>query len=167
MQLVTGADGQDVLRGHIARGNALWRSLSDGAPVLVVFTGARHYISPGWYATKQQTGKVVPTWNYSTVHARGCIRFIEDVAWLARLVDSLTDEHESRRTPTWHVADAPTEYIDSMLQGIVGFEIQVQQLEGKFKASQNRSAADREGVVQGLRAAGLAAADIAELCREP
>ena len=137
------------------------------APVLAVFTGARHYISPTWYVSKQESGKVVPTWNYATVHARGRIRFVEDAAWLASLVESLTNEQEGARVPRWHVADAPPDYIAAMLRGIVGFEIELQALEGKFKASQNRSAADRLGVAQGLRAQGLSAEDIAELCREP
>jgi len=168
MQWAARADGAQVLRGHVARANALWRTLPAHAPVLAVFTGARHYISPTWYVSKQESGKVVPTWNYATVHARGRIRFIEDAAWLAGLVESLTNEQEGARAPPrWHVADAPPDYIAAMLRGIVGFEIELQGLEGKFKASQNRSAADRLGVAQGLRVQGLSAEDIAELCREP
>ena len=167
MQWTARADGAQVLRGHVARANALWRTLPAATPVLAVFTGARQYISPSWYVSKQESGKVVPTWNYATVHARGRIRFIEDAAWLASLVESLTDAQERVREPRWHVADAPADYIAAMLQGIVGFEIELQGLEGKFKASQNRSAPDRLGVVQGLRAQGLSAEDIAELCREP
>lgn len=167
MQIAARADGAQVLRGHVARANALWRTLPAQAPVLAVFTGACHYISPTWYVSKQESGKVVPTWNYATVHARGSIRFIEDAAWLASLVESLTDEQEGARAPRWHVADAPADYIAAMLRGIVGFEIELQALDGKFKASQNRSAADRLGVAQGLRAQGLSAEDIAELCREP
>lgn len=167
MQWTARADGAQVLHGHVARANALWRTLPAQAPVLAVFTGARQYISPNWYVSKQESGKVVPTWNYATVHARGHIRFIEDADWLAGLVESLTDQQEGARAPRWHVADAPPEYIAAMLRGIVGFEIELQALEGKFKASQNRSAADRVGVAQGLRAQGLSAEDIAELCREP
>jgi transcriptional regulator len=167
MQCTTRADGVQLLRGHVARANALWRALPADSPVLAVFTGARHYISPSWYLSKQESGKVVPTWNYATVHARGRIRFIEDAAWLASLVESLTNEQEAAREPRWHVADAPADYIAGMLRGIVGFEIELQGLEGKFKASQNRSAADRLGVAQGMRAQGLSAQDIAELCREP
>jgi transcriptional regulator len=167
MQWALRDDGVEVLRGHVARANGLWRSLPANSPVLAVFTGARHYISPSWYASKQESGKVVPTWNYATVHARGRIRFIEDAAWLASLVEALTNQHEQARNPRWHVADAPADYTASMLRAIVGFEIELQGLEGKFKASQNRNAKDRLGVAQALRAEGLSAEDVAELCREP
>ncbi len=167
MQLVAGADGQAQLRGHLARANPLWRALPAGTSVLVVFTGAVHYVSPAWYVSKQQGGRVVPTWNYAQVQARGPIRFIEDAPWLAAQIESLTDEHERSRPDRWRVSDAPADYLAGMLRGIVGFEIDIEALEGKFKASQNRSAADRAGVRRGLAASGVGTADLEELCREP
>jgi transcriptional regulator len=166
MQLI----GQDAapgrLRGHLARTNPLWRALPPGAPVLTLFRGAVHYVSPSWYPAKREHGRVVPTWNYAVVQARGTIHFVEDPQWLGALVEALTDEHEHARAAPWHVGDAPADYVAGMLRAIVGFEIEISSIEGKFKASQNRSAADRAGVREGLRAAGLPAADIEELCRD-
>jgi transcriptional regulator len=156
-------DGSGVLRGHIARANALWRQLERGASVLAIFTGSDHYVSPSWYPSKQQDGKAVPTWNYVAVHVRGHIRFIEQAAWLRAMVESLTEAHERDRPGRWHVSDAPASYIESMLRAIVGFEIVVSGIEGKFKGSQNRSEADRMGVAAQLRAADLSRADINEL----
>jgi transcriptional regulator len=156
-------DGTGVLRGHIARGNSLWRELAPGAPVLAIFNGADSYISPSWYPSKREHGKVVPTWNYATVHANGNIHFIEDRVWLREFVSSLTDTHERSRSAPWHVTDAPESYIESMLGAIVGLEISVTRLVAKFKGSQNRSAADRAGVAAGLHAAGRDSAEIAEM----
>ena len=156
-------DGTGVLRGHIARANSLWRELKPGAPVLAIFTGADGYISPSWYPSKREHGKVVPTWNYSTVHVSGNIRFIEDADWLRQFVTSLTDINEAGRTQRWHVSDAPTDYIEGMLGAIVGLEIDVTRVVGKFKGGQNRSLADRAGAAAGLRAEGRAAEDIAEI----
>jgi transcriptional regulator len=160
-----GSADQRMLRGHIARGNTLWREVGDGAQVLAVFTGAQHYISPTWYPSKGEHGRVVPTWNYAAVHVRGHIRFIDDAAWLRSLVGALTDTHEQRNTRRWHVSDAPPDYIEAMLRAIVGFEITVTGLEGKFKSSQNRSEADRDGVVAALGAGGVSASAISELVR--
>lgn len=160
-----------TLRGHLARANPQWRGL-DGAPVLVVFQGVDSYITPSWYATKAESGKVVPTWNYVMVQARGRARVIEDAAWLLGLVSALTDEHERARAEPWAVADAPASFVEAQLKGIVGIEIAIEGIEGKWKVSQNRQPADRAGVAAGLRAdgtaAGLAMADlVAEREAEP
>lgn len=158
-------DSPQMLRGHIARGNALWREAGEGAQVLAVFTGAQHYVSPTWYPSKREDGKVVPTWNYAAVHVRGQIRFFEDAAWLRSLVESLTDAHEQDDGARWHVSDAPPAYIEAMLRAIVGFEIHVSGIEGKFKSSQNRTQADRDGVAAALEAGGVSLPDISELVR--
>jgi transcriptional regulator len=155
--------GGGVLRGHIARANSLWRELPDGGAVLAIFDGADSYVSPRWYPSKREHGKVVPTWNYATVHVNGNIRFIEDAAWLGELVTSLTDVHERGRADRWHVSDAPRDYIDAMLRAIVGLEISVTRIVGKFKGSQNRPAADRAAVAAALRAEGRSAEEIAEI----
>jgi transcriptional regulator len=163
MQLLAGPDGLGVLRGHIARANPLWRLLESGASVLAIFLGPDHYVSPSWYPSKHEHGKAVPTWNYATVHVRGTIRFIDDPVWLRALVESLTDEHERHNVHPWKVTDAPADYIAGMVRAIVGFEIQVSAIEGKFKASQNRSAADRAGVAEALRTAGLPPDEVTQL----
>jgi transcriptional regulator len=155
--------GGGVLRGHIARANSLWRELAADAPVLAIFTGADSYVSPAWYPARREHGKVVPTWNYATVHVSGNIRFIEDALWLRQFVTSLTDVHEHELADRWQVSDAPAEYIDAMLRAIVGFEIAVTGVVAKFKGSQNRSAADRAGVAAALRAAGRSPEAIAEI----
>jgi len=167
MQLLPAADGPGVLRGHIARANPLWRLLQNDSPVLAVFVGPDHYVSPSWYPSKREHGKAVPTWNYATVHVRGHIRFIDDAGWLHNLVQSLTDEHEQAIVNRWRISDAPADFIDGMVRAIVGFEIRASAMEGKFKASQNRSAADRAGVAEALRAAGLPPADVAQLALAP
>ncbi len=167
MQLLPAADSPGLLRGHIARANPLWRLLENDAPVLAVFVGPDHYVSPSWYPSKREHGKVVPTWNYATVHVRGHIRFIDDANWLRSLVASLTDEHERALANPWSISDAPADFIDGMVRAIVGFEIRVSAIEGKFKASQNRSAADRASVVEALRAAGLPPEDLAQLVLPP
>jgi transcriptional regulator len=165
MQLAHGKDGRRSLRGHIARANELRQSVADGAAVLVLFGGPQHYVSPGWYPSKRATGEVVPTWNYQVVHAHGTIRFIDDPVWLRALVAGLTEQHERGRDPPWAIGDAPPRYLEGMLRAIVGFEIGIERLEGKFKASQNRDPADRAGVATGLAADGLAPADVANLVR--
>jgi transcriptional regulator len=139
------------LIGHVARANPLWRD-ADGQPVLALFQGAQAYVSPNWYPSKFSHGKAVPTWNYTMVQAHGRLRAIEDPIWLHAFVTRLTQRHEGGRPVPWHVADAPADYIDAMLRAIVGVEIEVTRLEGKFKLSQNRSAEDRTGIVLGLGA---------------
>jgi transcriptional regulator len=137
------------ITGHVARANALWRE-ADGQPVLAIFQGPQAYISPNWYPSKAQHGKAVPTWNYTMVQVHGTLRAIEDPQWLRAFVTRLTERHEGGRAMPWHVADAPDDYLAAMLKAIVGIEIEVTKLEGKFKLSQNRSAEDRTGVVLGL-----------------
>jgi transcriptional regulator len=155
--------GGGWLRGHIARGNSLWRKLKSDAPALAIFMGSDQYISPNWYPAKREHGKVVPTWNYATVHIHGTIRFIDDAAWLREFVTGLTDVHEQGRANRWQVSDAPADYINANLRAIVGFEIAISSVVGKFKGSQNRSMADREGVRAGLGTDGRTAGDIAEI----
>jgi len=145
-----GAGSPGMLRGHIARANTLWRDLKEGAEVLAIFQGASHYISPNWYPSKLENGQVVPTWNYTVVHARGRITWIHDAGWLREFLDSLTERHERDSASPWRIRDAPPKYIDGMLKAIVGFEIALEKLTGKWKLSQNRNAADRAGVVAAL-----------------
>jgi len=139
-----------TLRGHVARADPIWRDVSPGAEALVIFQGPDTYISPSWYPTKTETGKVVPTWNYAVVHAHGVPRFINDRAWLRAFVEKLTNRHEAERLKPWHVTDAPADYIDKQVGAIIGLEISVARLIGKGKASQNRPVQDRDGVVTGL-----------------
>jgi transcriptional regulator len=142
-----------LLRGHIARANPLWRQHRADCEALAIFQGPQAYVSPSLYPSKQVSGKVVPTWDYAVVHARGILRFIHDAAWLRALVTRLTDAHEGPRPKPWKVDDAPAAYVDDMLAAIVGFELCIVRLAGKWKVSQNRDAADRQGVIAGLRAA--------------
>jgi transcriptional regulator len=143
-----------MLIGHIARANPLWREYRDGAEALAIFQGPQVYISPSFYPAKRETGEVVPTWDYAVVHAHGTLRFVQDTAWLRALVMRFTDAHEAPRQAPWKVTDAPPPYIEKMLSLIVGFELTIGALTGKWKASQNHPAANRQGVVTGLRAAG-------------
>ena len=142
------------LRAHVARGNPVWREARDDRDVLVIFQGPARYVTPAWYPTKHDTGKVVPTWNYAVVHAYGKLTAIDDPEWLRALVTRLTDRHEASREEPWHVGDAPAEYIERQLRAIVGIEIAITRLVGKWKLSQNRTPADRAGVVAGLIAEG-------------
>lgn len=143
-----------TLRAHVARSNPVWQDFSKEIEALVVFQGAQAYISPSWYPTKQEGGKVVPTYNYMVVHAYGAMRVIDDPAWVLGLVERLTDRHETGRAGRWKVTDAPRDYIDKMLAAIVGIEIPVSKLVGKWKVSQNQPQANREGIVNGLREIG-------------
>jgi transcriptional regulator len=138
-----------VLRGHVARANPLWREAA-GQEVLAVFHGPQGYVSPSWYPSKAATAKVVPTWNYAVVHVRGVLRALDDRQWLRSFVERLTRVHESQRAHPWQVTDAPQDYLEQMLRAIVGIEVDVSAIEAKWKVSQNRSAADRLGVVAGL-----------------
>ena len=139
-----------TLAGHIAHANPQWQSLKPEVDALAVFAGPQAYISPGWYATKPKTGKVVPTWNYVAIHATGRLRFFDDAERLRAIVTRLTDTHEQRRAEPWKVTDAPEDFIAGMLKAIVGFELTIAKLEGKWKMSQNRPAEDQAGVVDGL-----------------
>ncbi len=134
-----------TLRGHVARANPLWREAGAGHEVLAVFTGPQAYISPNGYPSKREHGKVVPTWNYAVVQARGPLTVIEDADWLRALVTRLTDQHESSSAVPWKVSDAPDDYIAQMLKAIVGIEIRITSLTAKWKVSQNRSGDDRLG----------------------
>jgi transcriptional regulator len=138
-----------TLHGHLARANPQWRLPVIGEAV-AVFMGADAYITPSWYPTKQETGKVVPTWNYVTVHAHGPVEFFDDPERLLAAVTRLTMLHEGARARPWDVSDAPADYIAAQLRGIVGLRIPITRIEGKRKMSQNRSEADRRGVAQGL-----------------
>lgn len=139
-----------TLYGHFARANPHWRELANGAETLVVFSGPDAYVSPAWYPAKAEHGKVVPTWNYIAVHAYGQAEVFDDPERLLRLVSRLSDRHEAGRAQPWSVDEAPRDYLDSMLRAIVGFALPIRRLEGKWKLGQNRSAADRTGVREGL-----------------
>jgi transcriptional regulator len=136
------------LTGHLARPNPQARGAIGEA--LAIFQGPDGYITPSYYATKRETGKVVPTWNYISIHARGTLRFSNDRAHLLDIVTRLTDRHESIRTNPWAVSDAPADFVRGMLNGIIGFELTITRIEGKWKMSQNRPAADMAGVIDGL-----------------
>jgi len=156
-----------TLSGHIARANTQWKDSLAGSAALAIFLGPDAYISPSLYPTKKQSGKVVPTWNYLAVHAAGPIRWIDDAEGLLKIVTRLTEREESKRRQPWAVTDAPADYIQSMLRAIVGFEIPIAKLEGKWKMSQNRPAEDRAGVAsqiadEGDREAAAVAAIVAE-----
>ena len=140
-----------VLYGHLARANPQWKTPAIG-DAMALFAGPDAYITPSWYATKQETGKVVPTWNYAAVHAYGPAEFFEDPDRLLAVVTRLTRLHENDRAEPWAVSDAPADFIKSQLRGIVGIRMPIARLEGKLKMSQNRPPADREGVVSGLSA---------------
>jgi transcriptional regulator len=139
------------LRGHIARANPLWRDYQQGTMALAIFQGPQTYISPSLYPSKEQSGEVVPTWDYAVVHAQGTMRFIQEADWLRGFVARLTETHEASRPQPWKIDDAPAAYIDKMLSLIVGFEFSISGLSGKWKVSQNRSHADRQGVITGLK----------------
>lgn len=149
--LLYAAEGDNgVLRCHLSRANGQWQALRDEAEALVVFQGTDGYVTPSWYPTKAEHGKVVPTWNYAIVQFRGPARVIDDAAWLHANVSALSDSQEAGRQKPWSVTDAPSDYISAQLRGIVGVEIPIATIEGKFKFSQNRAEADRRGVAEGL-----------------
>ncbi len=160
------ADGEAILRGHLSRANRQWRDFSPSVQALAIFSGPEHYISPSWYPEKAENGKVVPTWNYAVVHAYGPLRIIEDSAWLLAHLHTLTDTHEAAMPEPWSVADAPADYIAALAKGIVGIELKVERLEGKWKVSQNKSESTRASIEQGLEAldteASLAMRDLVE-----
>jgi transcriptional regulator len=157
-----------TLVGHVARANPVWRGTAAGVASVVIFQGPEGYISPSWYASKREHGRVVPTWDYAVVHAHGIVRFVDDIAWLRDLVERLTAKHEAGRREPWQVSDAPGDYIARRLEAIVGVEMPIERLEGKWKMSQKESEADRRGVVEGLRAErGDAAEPLARLIEKP
>lgn len=139
-----------VIVGHIARANPLWEKIKPDTDVVVIFHGPNGYISPNWYPTKQEHGKVVPTWNYAVVHARGRLQVVHDGQWLNQLLHDLTQVHEATSERPWSVNDAPADYLEKLTKAIVGIEIQITQLEGKWKLSQNQPEVNRLGVIDGL-----------------
>lgn len=153
LELDASAGPHGTLRGHVARANPLWQAAA-GTPVLAVFHGPQAYVTPSWYPSKAATHKVVPTWNYAVVHAQGVLRAVEDAPWLHTLVSRLTGHQEATRAEPWAVGDAPEDFVQSLLRVIVGIEIPLTALVGKWKVSQNRSEADRLGVAQGLAEQG-------------
>jgi transcriptional regulator len=146
--------GFGTLRAHVARGNPVLKELAAVAECLVVFEGPQHYVTPSWYATKRETGRVVPTWNYVTVQAWGKPTVMDDAAWLTRQLGDLTDQMEKGRAEPWAIADMPPDYTVSQLKGIVGIEILVTRSAGKWKVSQNKPEMDRVGVHSGMLAEG-------------
>ena len=161
-------DGSEfgVLRGHISRANTQWRDFVPTVDALAIFSGHQHYITPNWYPGTREHGKEVPTWNYVVVHAYGPLKVIQDEQWLLTNVEKLTSIHEAASPVPWKVSDAPQDFIRSQLKGIVGLELPIRRLEGKWKVSQNRTEEEREGVVEGLGKLGtpesLAMKDLVE-----
>lgn len=153
------AGGPGILRAHVARTNPLWRESRTDIDSLIVFQGPQAYISPSMYPSKAATGKVVPTWNYIMVQGRGKLRAVDDANWLRAFVTRLTERHEAVRPVPWAVSDAPEGFIDATLRAIVGIEITLNSLRGKWKVSQNRTRFDRDGVAYGLRSQGGAEAE--------
>lgn len=139
-----------TLMAHVSRANPVWNLPVSSVPSLVSFQGAQTYITPSWYPSKQEQGKAVPTWNYVVVQAQGVPRFIEDREWLLAHVELLTQQHESKQEVQWKVKDAPDDYIERLLGAIVGVEIPIQKLTGKWKVSQNRPEVDKKGIINGL-----------------
>ena len=139
-----------VLQGHIARANTQWRDIVPTVDALAIFAGHQHYISPNWYPGTKEHGKEVPTWNYAVVHAYGPLKVVEDERWLLTFLNKLTNIHEAGSPIPWKVSDAPEDFIKSLLNAIVGLELPIQRLEGKWKVSQNRTEEERKGVIEGL-----------------
>lgn len=146
------ADQRLVLEGHLVAHSDV--AQADGQPVLAVFHGPQTYVSPGWYPSKQEHGKVVPTWNYAVVHVRGRLQVRRDGDWLMRHLSSLTDQQEAGRSAPWAVSDAPAPFLQRQFRGIFGIEIDIEQVEGVVKMSQNKNTADHSGVLAGLEAQG-------------
>lgn len=141
-----------VLRAHLARGNKQLDALREGAEALVVFQGAECYVTPSWYPSKAEQGKVVPTWNFAMVQVQGKPQVFDDAPWVRAQIDEMTSNHESKREHPWKVSDAPDDFIAAQLKAIVGIEIPILSIEGKWKVSQNRLPADHQGVIDGLKA---------------
>jgi transcriptional regulator len=139
-----------TLRGHVARANPMWRDLQAGLETLVIFHGPDAYISPSWYATKQESGKVVPTWNYAVVHAYGTLQVIDDASWVRSQLEVLTAHNERRFTEPWAVSDAPRDFTEKLIAAVIGIEIVISSLSGKWKVSQNQPPQNQAGVIDGL-----------------
>lgn len=156
LPLVLEDDGSEfgLLKGHVSRANTQWKDFTPTVDALAIFAGPQHYISASWYPGKLEDGKEVPTWNYAVVHAYGPLTLREDAAWLMAHLESLTDQHEAQSAVPWKVSDAPSDFIETQLRGIIGFELPIHRLEGKWKVSQNRNERDRNAVIDGLDALG-------------
>ncbi|MGL4489602.1 MAG: FMN-binding negative transcriptional regulator [Rhizobiaceae bacterium] len=158
------AGEKGVLRAHVARANPQWKHLQSGAKALVVFQGTDAYVTPSWYQSKRDHGKVVPTWNYSIVQVRGSIRIIDDANWLHSQIVALTHQHEKDRTAAWQVTDAPPDFVEMQKRAIIGLEMTISDIRSKWKVSQNRPVADRVGVAAGFAQDGVN--EMAELVRQ-
>ena len=156
-ELDAGEGEHGLLRAHVARNNPLWQEVTDGQEVLVIFKATDGYVSPNWYPSKQEHHKQVPTWNYAVVHAHGRIRVRDDARFVRRLLASLTRVHEAVEPKPWKMADAPRDYLEAMVAAVVGIEIEITGLVGKFKLSQNKEGADRQGAIDALQAKGQTA----------
>ncbi|MBW3845794.1 FMN-binding negative transcriptional regulator [Aeromonas hydrophila] len=169
-ELDAGEGAHGVLRAHVARNNPLWQEVKDGDEVLVIFRAADGYISPSWYPSKHEHHQQVPTWNYSVVHAHGRIQIRDDARFVRRLLANLTRHHEAEETTPWKMADAPRGYLEAKVAAVVGIEIEIAELVGKFKLSQNKEAADRLGAANTLLDRGqtaLAEAMLSPPCSLP
>jgi transcriptional regulator len=143
-------DERYVLKAHIAKANPLWKQVQGGSEVLIIFNGPNCYVSPNHYPTKAENGKAVPTWNYAVVHVKGTISFVHDSEWIYSAIDELTTEHESQSISPWSMADAPEAFIQKLLPAIVGIEIEISNMTGQWKLSQNQPEVNQQGVIQGL-----------------
>ena len=158
---------RDVLQGHIAKANPMWKNLKDKSEVLIIFNGPNCYISPNYYPTKIENGKVVPTWNYVSVHVKGIVSFIHDEQWVLTMLNNLTEHYEANQPVPWSLSDAPQAYIDKMLSAIVGLEIDIVSITGKWKVSQDKTEVNQKGVIEGLsKEADSNAQNIAKLVKE-
>lgn len=166
-ELDAGSGEQGVLRAHVARNNPLWQEAKEGDEVLVIFKAVDGYVSPSWYPSKQAHHQQVPTWNYAVVHAHGRIRVRDDARFVRRLLASLTRVHEAAEPKPWKMADAPRDYLEAMVAAVVGIEVEITGLVGKFKLSQNKEEADRQGAANTLQARGQTALAEAMLSPPP
>lgn len=153
LQYIATENGNGRLIGHVARANPLWKH-ADGQKVLVIFQGPQAYITPNWYASKAEDPRVVPTWNYAVVHARCTLRTVSEPAALLALLRQLTDQHESSQSHPWSVDDAPSDYLNKLCAAIVGIELEIHTLDGKWKVSQDKTRQNHDSLVEGLRKAG-------------
>ncbi|MFA6162167.1 MAG: FMN-binding negative transcriptional regulator [Methylobacter sp.] len=154
LHLVPELEPFGVLRGHVARSNPIWSDLESDVDTLTIFHAPDAYISPSWYATKQETGKVVPTWNYTVVHAYGSLRIIDDASWIRSQMEALTTHHEAAFPEPWSVSDAPEDFTEKLIEAVIGIEMVITRLSGKWKISQNQPPQNQHSVIQGLNASG-------------
>ncbi|MCK9397447.1 MAG: FMN-binding negative transcriptional regulator [Methylobacter sp.] len=147
-----------VLRGHVARANPIWADLASEVDALAIFHGPDAYISPSWYATKQETGRVVPTWNYAVVHAYGFLRIIDDASWVRAQLEAMTRDNEADFPEPWAVSDAPDDFTEKLVGAVIGIEMVIARLSGKWKVSQNQPPQNQGSVIQGLNASGQSGA---------